>query len=107
MESSIQLTDVQFLNLNFLLTIQACLRHERLSAVYKFHLDHVTATKLAAMTTAEVQLLAANTPHESLFKPVDNLADLLAAPPGLAMMLCAAGTSPAAIGVDAPAAAVD
>ncbi len=92
MENSIQLTDVQYLNLNYLLTIQACLRSERLSAAYNFHLDHETATKLANMTVAELQLLAANMPHESLFKPVDNLSGLLDAPPGLAMMLCAAGT---------------
>jgi hypothetical protein len=93
MENSIQLTDVQYLNLNFLLTIQACLRNERLSAIYKFHLDPETAARLAEMTASELQLLAVNMPHESLFRPVDNLADLLDAPPGLAMLLCAAGTS--------------
>jgi hypothetical protein len=92
MENSIQVTDVQFLNLNYLTTIQACLRSERLAAIYKFHLDPETATKLTEMTTVELQLLAANMPHESLFKPVDNLADLLDAPPALAMLLCAAGT---------------
>ncbi len=92
MENSIQLTDVQYLNLNFLLTIQACLRNERLSAIYKFHLDPVTATRLAEMTAGDLHLLAVNMPHESLFRPVDNLANLLDAPPGLAMMLCAAGT---------------
>lgn len=92
MEHSIQLTDVQYLNLNFLLTIQACLHNERLSAIYKFHLDHETATRLAEMKPSELQLLAANMPHESLFRPVENLAGLLDAPPGLAMLLCAAGT---------------
>lgn len=105
MENSIQLTEVQYLNLNYLLTIQACLRAERLSAAYKFHLDHETATKLANMTTAELQLLAANMPHESLFKPIDNLVGLLDAPPGLAMMLCVAGTQIVASAMPVAAAA--
>src|SRR5689334_19988146 len=105
MENSIHLTEVQYLNLNFLLAIQASLRSERLSAIYKFHLDPESATKLADMTTSELQLLAANMPHESLFRPVDNLAKLLDAPLGLAMMLCAAGTNLAANGTALPTAA--
>ena len=105
MENSIQLTDVQYLNLNFLLTIQACLRSERLSAIYKFHLDPVSAARLAEMTASELQLLAVNMPHESLFRPVDNLPDLLDAPLGLAMILCAAGTSQAGTVAQLPAAA--
>lgn len=105
MDNSIQLTDVQYLNLNFLLTIQACLRSERLSAIYKFHLDPLSAARLAEMTPSELQLLAVNMPHESLFRPVENLADLLDAPPGLAMLLCAAGTSHTAIAIAHPVAA--
>lgn len=105
MDNSIHLTEVQYLNLNYLLTIQASLRSERLSAIYKFHLDPESAAKLAEMTTGELQLLAANMPHESLFRPVDNLAKLLDAPVGLAMMLCAAGTNLTANGAALPTAA--
>ncbi len=97
MENAVQLTEVQYLNLNFLLTIQACLKSDRGAAVYKFHLDRLCAAKLASMSVAQLQMLAANMPHESLFKPVGNFIDLLDAPPGLAMTLCAVGTHPPAI----------
>ncbi|MBB3122191.1 flagellar transcriptional regulator FlhD [Pseudoduganella violacea] len=94
MDHAIALTEVQYLNLNFLLTIQACLKSDRAAAAYKFHLDRTCAARLASMSVSQLQVLAANMPHESLFKPVGNLAELLDAPPGLAMTLCTVGARP-------------
>lgn len=91
MDNAIHLTDVQQLNLNFLLTIQAGLKHDRIAASYKFHLDPDCAALLGAMNASDLVALAANMPHESLFQPIGNLSSLLAAPHGLAVTLCTVG----------------
>ena len=99
MDNAIHLTDVQQLNLNFLLTIQAGLKHDRVAASYKFHLDPDCAALLGAMNASDLVALAANMPHESLFQPIGNLTTLLAAPHSLAVTLCTVGAgrpSPAA-----------
>lgn len=91
MDNAIHLTDVQQLNLNFLLTIQAGLKQDPIAASYKFHLDPECAALLSEMTVSELVALAANMPHESLFQPIGNLPALLVAPQGLAVTLCRVG----------------
>jgi len=91
MENATQCTDVQYLNLNYLLTIQVGLKQDHLATCCAFHLDEACARTLAAMGVDELQLLAAGMSHESLFKPVANFTALLATPPALAMTLCSVG----------------
>lgn len=91
MENAIHLTDVQQLNLNFLLTIQANLKQDRIAASYKFHLAPECAALLSEMTASDLVALAGHMPHESLFQPIVNLPVLLAAPYGLASTLCRVG----------------
>ncbi|MES2260645.1 MAG: flagellar transcriptional regulator FlhD [Pseudomonadota bacterium] len=93
MDSAIHLTDVQQLNLNFLLTIQAGLKQDRVAASYKFHLEPDCANLLSEMTVSDLFALAANMPHESLFQPIGNLPALLVAPLDLAVTLCRVGAS--------------
>lgn len=91
MENVLHLTEVQTLNLNFLLTIQACLKQDRLAASYRFHLDAECAAMLDEMSVSDLVALAQNMPHESLFQPIGNLRTLLAAPCGLVVTLCTVG----------------
>lgn len=102
MEQATRPSDVQYLNLNFLLTIQVNLKRDFIATSYKFHLDHASAEKLAGMSFDALQLLASNMPHESLFQPIGNFTALLDAPPGLAMMMCSVGTRRTAEQIPAP-----
>ena len=91
MDNAQYLTEVQKLNLNFLLTIQACLKHDSMTARFRFHLDAECAAALSGMTAGNLIALAENMPHESLFQPIRNLHTLLGAPGDLAVTLCTVG----------------
>ena len=91
MEDAIRYTEVQYLNLNYLLTIQVGLKQDPLATCCTYHLDTASAETLAAMSVDSLQLLAANMSHESLFKPIANFKTLLETPPVLAMTLCRVG----------------
>lgn len=91
MEDAIRYTDVQYLNLNYLLTIQVGLKQDPLATCCTFHLDTASAETLAAMSVDSLQQLAASMSHESLFKPIANFRTLLETPPVLAMTLCRVG----------------
>lgn len=91
MEDAIRYTEVQYLNLNYLLTIQVGLKHDPLATCCTYHLDTASAETLAAMSVDSLQLLAASMSHESLFKPIANFKTLLETPPVLAMTLCRVG----------------
>lgn len=93
MDNVIHLTDVQQLNLQFLLTIQAGLRQNRIATSYKFHLDPDCAALLSTMSVSDLVALAPSMPHESLFLPIGNLPAVLAAPAGLAVTLCRVGAN--------------
>jgi hypothetical protein len=101
MDNAPHLSDVQQLNLNFLLTVQAALKQDRLTASFKFHLDAESAALLPSMSVRDLIVLAENMAHESVCQPIGNLPALLTAPRSLAGMLCTAGASRAA--VNAPA----
>ena len=100
METVIAFSDVKYLNLHYLLTVQANLRRDFITTCYRFHLPADAGVKLQDMSVDAIHLLAANVPGESLFKPLDNFCDLLDAPLGLALVMSTVGmrtsvTSPA------------
>jgi len=89
MEPSVKLSEVQYLNLNFLLTIQASIRRDFVAAsyIYRFTVDQ--AKKLADAAPEAIQLLVANLKNECLFSPRKNLVQLLETPPGLLVAMSA------------------
>ncbi len=91
MDNTPHLSDVQQLNLDYLLIVQAALKQDRLTASYTFHLDPESAAILPTMSVRELSALAQSVTHESLCRPIANLAALLKAPRSLAGMLCTAG----------------
>ncbi|QBE66272.1 MULTISPECIES: flagellar transcriptional regulator FlhD [Pseudoduganella] len=101
MDNAPHLSDVQQLNLDYLLIVQAALKQDRLTASYTFHLDPDSAAILPTMSVRELSTLAQSVTQESLCRPIANLAALLKAPRSLAGMLCTAGVGQNAAGMPA------
>lgn len=97
MDTSIELTDVQDLNLIYLLTVQASVKTDLIAAAYKFHLPHELAITLARMSVGELRAVVSTMQYECLFEPVANFTSLLMAPPSLAPILSAVGARPDAL----------
>lgn len=99
MTQAVQFSEVQLLNLSFLLAIQASIRRDPVAACYKFKLGAQQATQLADVPPEKVQAFVANLGHESVFTLRGDLFQLMAAPPGLQRPL-------ATVHVDEPAAPI-
>ncbi|MBY0241999.1 MAG: flagellar transcriptional regulator FlhD [Burkholderiaceae bacterium] len=93
MDNAIHLSEVQQLNLHFLLTIQAGLKQDRVATSYKFRLDPDCEALLSEVTAGDLVALAPSMPDESLFLPIGNLPAVLTAPAGLAVTLRRVGAS--------------
>ena len=83
MSNTVQLSDVQLLNLSVLMTIQASIKKDPLAACYKFNLRDDQAHRVAGLGQQQLQAIVANRGHESLFNLRDDFWQLLDAPPGL------------------------
>ena len=83
MANSVQFSDVQLLNLNFLLTIQASIRKDPVAACYKFKLTAEQAPKIADLSLEQLQTFVANLGHECLFTLREDFLQMLDSPPGL------------------------
>jgi hypothetical protein len=83
MASSVLFSDIQLLNLSFLLTIQASIREDPVAACYKYRVRAEQASRLADLAPEQMQRLVANLGHQCLFMPRDDILQLLEAPPGL------------------------
>jgi len=83
MSNTVQLSDVQLLNLSVLMTIQASIKQDPVAACYKFNLRDDQAHRVAGLGQQHLQAIVANRGHESLFNLRDDFWQLLDAPPGL------------------------
>ena len=83
MSNTVQLSDVQLLNLSVLMTIQASIKKDPLAACYKFNLRDDQAHRVEGLGQQQLQAIVANRGQESLFKLRDDFWQLLDAPPGL------------------------
>lgn len=83
MPNAVQFSDVQLLNLSFLLAIQSSIRKDPISACYKFKLPVEHASKLIEVPPEKIQAFVANLGHESVLILRPDLLQLLEAPPGL------------------------
>lgn len=83
MSNAILLSDVQLLNLSFLMTVQASVRKDPVAACCKFNLSAAQAHRVESLGQEELQTIVANRGHESLFKLRDDFWPLLDAPAGL------------------------
>lgn len=83
MSTTVQLSDVQLLNLSVLMTIQASIKKDPLAACYKFNLRDDQAHRVEGLGQQQLQAIVANRGQESLFKLRDDFWQLLDAPPGL------------------------
>lgn len=83
MANSIQFSDVQLLNLSFLMAIQASVRKDPIAACYKYGLSADQAPKVAELPPEKIQTLVANLAHACLFTPRHDFLQLLEAPAGL------------------------
>ncbi|WP_136415976.1 flagellar transcriptional regulator FlhD [Herbaspirillum sp. ST 5-3] len=83
MPNAVQFSDVQLLNLSFLLAIQSSIRKDPISACYKFKLPVEHASKLTEIPPEKIQSFVANLGHESVFTLRQDLMQLLETPPGL------------------------
>lgn len=89
MEPTIQISDVQYLNLNLLTTIQSSLRNDPIAASFRYRLSSEQAERILNMSLNAIHTLVANMRHECLFAPRENFMQLLDAPPALAFALSA------------------
>lgn len=87
MENATQISDVQYINLNLLLTIQSNLRHDPIATSFRYRLSADQADRLAKMSVGAIHTLVANMSNECLFAPRENFTQLLDAPPGLTLAL--------------------
>lgn len=83
MTNAVQFSDVQLLNLSFLLAIQASIRRDPVAACYKFKLCAEVAARLTDIPPEKIQAFVANLAHESVFTLRQDLLQMLEAPPGL------------------------
>lgn len=83
MANSVHFSDVQLLNLSFLMTIQADILRDPIAACHKYRLNAALAPKLAALSPDQMQSLIVNLNHEFLFILRDDFAQLLDSPSGL------------------------
>jgi len=91
MDTSNELTEVQYLNLTYLLTIQANLKTDPIAAAYKFHLSRELAITLDRMSVEDLRAAVSSMPFESMFEPVHNFVSLLTAAHPLAPTLSTVG----------------
>jgi len=83
MEPRSKFSEVQFLNLHFLLIIQASIKSDIVAATYIYRITVDQAKKLADAAPEAILLLVANLKSECLFSLRKNLAQLLDIPHGL------------------------
>jgi len=83
MSNTVQLSDVQLLNLSVLMTVQASIKKDPVAACYKFNLRDDQAHRVAGLGQQQLQAIVANRGHESLFNLRDDFWQLLDAPLGL------------------------
>ena len=67
MSNTVQLSDVQLLNLSVLMTIQASIKKDPVAACYKFNLRADQAHRVEGLGQQQLQAIVANRGHESLF----------------------------------------
>ncbi len=87
MSNTVNLSDVQLLNLSALMTIQASIKKDPMAACFKFNLSAVQAQRVEGLGQQQLQAIVANRPDESLFKLRDDFWPLLDAPLGLQVPL--------------------
>ena len=80
MSNSVQLSDVQLLNLSILLTLQASIKADSVAACYKFGIRTEQARRFEGLTHERLQAIVANRGHESVFKLREDFWQLLDAP---------------------------
>ena len=83
MSNTVQLSDVQLLNLSVLMTLLASIKKDPVVACYQFNLRDDQARRLEALGQQQLQAVVANRGDESLFNLRDDFWPLLDAPPGL------------------------
>ena len=87
MSNTVNVSDVQLLNLSVLLTIQASIKRDPVTACYRFNLRDDQARRIAGLGQQQLQAIVANRGDVSLFKLRDDFWPLLDAPPGLQVPL--------------------
>jgi len=87
MSNTVQLSDIQLLNLSALMTIQASIKRDPVAACYRFNLRDDQAQRVEGLGQQQLQAIVANRGEESLFNLRDNFWPLLDAPPGLQVPL--------------------
>jgi hypothetical protein len=87
MSNTVQLSDVQLLNLSVLLTLLASIKKDPVAACYKFNLSAAQAQRVEGLGQQQLQAIVANRGHESLFQFRADFWSLLDAPLGLQVPL--------------------
>ena len=87
--SHVQLSDVQYVNLNVLTAIRLSMQHDRVAACCRFALDGAQADLIGKLNTEQIWAIVANVGHASLFPPRHDLINLLQTPLPLAGPLAA------------------
>jgi hypothetical protein len=84
------LSEIYWMNLNFLQILQTNIRKDLAGACYRFNLDVEHAKRIESLTQDELHALVANCGQESLFQMREDVSfRLLPLPPGLRPALAA------------------
>jgi hypothetical protein len=103
MGNTIEFSEVQLLNLSYLMAIQASIRKDPVAACYIYRLSADQAPKIAEMGPEKIQTVVANLGSECLCTPRHDLLQLVDAPPGLLGPLAAVRAPDATPQVTKPA----
>ncbi len=87
--SHVQLSDVQYVNLNVLTAIRLSMQQDRVATCCRFALDAAQAEFIGKLSTDQIWAIVANVGHASLFPPRHDLISLLQTPLPLAGPLAA------------------
>ena len=83
MSNTVELSDVQLLNLSVLMTVQAGIKKDPIAACYKFNLSAEQASRIEKLGQEQLQAIVANRAQESLFSLREDFWHLVDAPAGL------------------------
>lgn len=87
--SQVQLSDVQYINLNVLTAIRIGMQHDKLATCCKFALDAPQAELLGSLSTEQIWSIVVNVGPATLFPPRQDLLRLLQTPLPLTAPLAA------------------
>lgn len=100
MDTHVQFSEIQLLNLSYLMAMQACSCKDLVAASNKYGVSAAQAQKVAKLGMEKIPALVANFGHECLCTPRDDLLQLLTQPSGVVVTFSGVSAAPQSASAD-------